>query len=218
MVKETLRQQQEEMVHCCLQGREENKETEPPEAAEMQRGHRVWAHTHHSQHLPCCQPCRSSTGARLPPVTPLQRWLWHWTWLSDAAGHGAGCDTGPAEGGGNGALMSSPRHGKAGWGKYHCCQGSSHSTYPLRAAQQGFSFWDENFKQLGNCNCVLCCRFNGICVDKSLGPLQISPKRSGIMSHQRVCYISHKNALSDEDSRSRNHILTPLLIPAIGEI
>lgn len=42
-------------------------------------------------------------------------------------------------------------------------------------------------------------------------PLRISPKRSGIISHQRAYSISHKNWLSDENSRSRNHGLIPLL-------
>lgn len=83
MVRETLRQQQEEMAHSCLEGGEENKETEPPEAAELQGGHRPWAHTHlqagsaarvSAQHLPSCQPCWQ-------PGTPLHIWLQH-LWIS----------------------------------------------------------------------------------------------------------------------------------------
>lgn len=62
------------MAHSCLEGREENKETELPEAAEMQRrGHQLWAHTHaplqtgsvacpRTQHLPSCQPCSNKAG------------------------------------------------------------------------------------------------------------------------------------------------------------
>lgn len=152
------------MARSCLEGREESKETELPEAAEMQRGHRLWAHTHHCSRGPSAIwghsifPPVSPAGpgralaARLSPATPLHHCLHHWTSLSDATGHRAGRDS----------LAQwrevemelwwvVPRHSKVGQGEDYCWQGSSHSTYSLQAARQGFFvLWmkqrPENFK------------------------------------------------------------------------
>lgn len=57
------------MAHSYLEGREENKETEPPEAAEMHRGHRPWAHTHRCRQGP--SPVRAHSI--FPPVSPQDR-------------------------------------------------------------------------------------------------------------------------------------------------
>lgn len=65
MVREILRQQQEEMAHSCLEGREENKETELPEAAEMQIGHRLRAHTQNCRHADRVRHPREGTASSL---------------------------------------------------------------------------------------------------------------------------------------------------------